>query len=494
MSPVNSFNDEDPLALAIRPPADETPQQREARLAEEAAAKKISDDIDEQIRAESKRRKARAKREIKVLLLEFQLLYAPQSFSAERDSWKSIIYLNLVKSIRKILDAISVEEEGFSDDGDATSTNGKPTSKDALRSGTPISFSPTEDPNSRQSTDDTYAQFAAIKLRLSPLALAEELLIRRLAGPGEEEATQFGSWAPHQASSTSRIKEVFVRSSSNWKRGLFSGGPGSKGKENGAAEAERRSAEKDDPIAIVNACREDMVALWKDASVQSILRRKGVRLEELPGFYLNDINRITSKHYSPSNQDVLNARLKTIGVVEHLFQLESGGEKGVDWRIFDVGGHRDQRQTWAPFFDDVNAIIFLAPISAFDQVLVEDKKVNRIEDSLLLFRSICANKLLGKVNIVLFLNKIDILEKKLKAGVKVSRYVRSYGDRPNEVQQVANYFLTKFIAVHKEATPNPLRELYPHLTKVTDTEATAALISDVREMILRKHLTDSSLM
>ncbi|KAG8902846.1 hypothetical protein FRC01_009452, partial [Tulasnella sp. 417] len=69
MSPVNSFNDEDPLALAIRPPADETPQQREARLAEEAAAKKISDDIDEQIRAESKRRKARAKREIKVLLL-----------------------------------------------------------------------------------------------------------------------------------------------------------------------------------------------------------------------------------------------------------------------------------------------------------------------------------------------------------------------------------------------------------------------------------------
>ncbi|KIO22322.1 hypothetical protein M407DRAFT_79324 [Tulasnella calospora MUT 4182] len=96
----------------------------------------------------------------------------------------------------------------------------------------------------------------------------------------------------------------------------------------------------------------------------------------------------------------------------------------MDWRIFDVGGHRDQRQTWPPF-SDVNAIIFLAPISAFGQVLVEDKKVNRIEDSLLLFRSICENKLLGKVNMVLFLNKVDILERKLKAGVKVSRYVRS---------------------------------------------------------------------
>ncbi|KAG8916116.1 hypothetical protein FRC00_000575, partial [Tulasnella sp. 408] len=357
----------------------ETPQQRDARLAEEAAAKKISDDIDEQIRAESKKRKARAKREIKVLLLggkstclkQFQLLYAPASFSAERDSWKAIVYLNLVKSVRKMLDAISVDDgDTFSDDdptGSPTASRGN--SKDALRSGTPISFFPNEDPNSRVSTDDTYAQFAAIKLRLSPLAVAEEQLIRRLAGPGEEEATQFGSWAPHPAaSSTSRIKEVFVRSSSNWKRGLFSGA-GAKGRENGSgAEAgERKSAEKDDPFSIVNACRDDMVALWKDQSVQSILRRKGIRLEEMPGFYLNDIPRITSKNYSPSNQDVLNARLKTIGVVEHLFQLENGGEKGVDWRIFDVGGHRDQRQTWAPFFDDVNAIIFLAPISAFDQ-------------------------------------------------------------------------------------------------------------------------------
>jgi hypothetical protein len=33
---------------------------------------------------------------------------------------------------------------------------------------------------------------------------------------------------------------------------------------------------------------------------------------------------------------------------------------------------------WAPFFDDVNAIIFLAPISCFDQVLAEDPSINRL--------------------------------------------------------------------------------------------------------------------
>ena len=62
------------------------------------------------------------------------------------------------------------------------------------------------------------------------------------------------------------------------------------------------------------------------------------------------------------------------------------------------------------FYPSVNAIIFLAPISAFDQVLTEDPRVNRMEDSLLLWKSVVSNKLLGHVNLVLFLNKCDLLQ------------------------------------------------------------------------------------
>lgn len=103
------------------------------------------------------------------------------------------------------------------------------------------------------------------------------------------------------------------------------------------------------------------------------------------------------------------------------------------WKIYDVGGARNQRQAWAPYFQDsaysltflnllyprlrrrifanlVNAIIFLAPISAFDQVLAEDPRVNRLEDSLLLWRGVVSNKLLAHVNLILFLNKCDLLK------------------------------------------------------------------------------------
>jgi hypothetical protein len=50
--------------------------------------------------------------------------------------------------------------------------------------------------------------------------------------------------------------------------------------------------------------------------------------------------------------DVLKARLKTTGVVEHTFLVTSGSNRGVEWRVFDVGGARNQRQAWAPYFED----------------------------------------------------------------------------------------------------------------------------------------------
>ncbi len=56
-----------------------------------------------------------------------------------------------------------------------------------------------------------------------------------------------------------------------------------------------------------------------------------------------------------------------MGVSEHLFEVPLHG-KSVIWHLYDVGGARGQRHSWVPYFDEANAIIFVAPISAFDQV------------------------------------------------------------------------------------------------------------------------------
>lgn len=59
----------DPLAQITAPPVNETPEQRRAREHEEANARKVSEQIDEALKAEREEGKAKRKNRLKVLLL-----------------------------------------------------------------------------------------------------------------------------------------------------------------------------------------------------------------------------------------------------------------------------------------------------------------------------------------------------------------------------------------------------------------------------------------
>lgn len=59
--------------------------------------------------------------------------------------------------------------------------------------------------------------------------------------------------------------------------------------------------------------------------------------------FLNDLDRISDPNWRPSNEDILFARLKTVGLETHLFEIP-GTKKGKHsrWRIADVGGSVSQ--------------------------------------------------------------------------------------------------------------------------------------------------------
>jgi hypothetical protein len=59
------------------------------------------------------------------------------------------------------------------------------------------------------------------------------------------------------------------------------------------------------------------------------------------------------------------------------------------------------------------------------------------EDSVLLWKTVVSNELLAKTNLVLFLNKCDILQTKLAGGIRFADSVVSYGDRPNDFESVS---------------------------------------------------------
>ena len=113
------------------------------------------------------------------------------------------------------------------------------------------------------------------------------------------------------------------------------------------------------------------------------------------------------------------------------------------WTMYEVGGPRATREKWYPYLDNIDAIIFLAPISCFDEVLDEDPRVNRIHDSLLLWKGICKSRLFNYVPLVLFLNKCDILSRKLEeksadgARVKcVKDFFPDFGDAEQDTKGV----------------------------------------------------------
>jgi len=130
-------------------------------------------------------------------------------------------------------------------------------------------------------------------------------------------------------------------------------------------------------------------------------RRQTVRHRAHPAFHLTDC-------LNYGTDDILRARLKTIGAVEHKFCIDNKLSVPRDWVVYDVGGARTQRAAWVPYFDAVDAIIFIVSLSSFDQSLSEDPSVNRMEDSLRSFRDLVSSKILKNINIILFLNKVGL--------------------------------------------------------------------------------------
>ena len=333
----------DPISAALLPPPNESVSDREKRLRAEEQAKKVSDDIDEMLKAErSERRKAKA---IKVLLLgqsesgksttlkrtsmsvfsspmfhsltltlkthpEFQLLHTPAAFHAERIAWRFVIYLNLVRSIRRILDAISPDYETLNShtvDGDDD--------EDAEAASVIIS-----------STDGTTSSYHGIKgyenyhHRLAPLLILEQKLVALLSDEEdneEREPTRLATWGasspfpgpvhgsksrtdpngglavvipqtvihpgPNSPLSPQSAQELSVKTTSNWKKALSLGGRMKSPKSPHSGELEGWWEDPEDPVHILNKCAPAMLDLWKDPNVKQRLTEKRLRLEESSG-------------------------------------------------------------------------------------------------------------------------------------------------------------------------------------------------------------------
>ena len=91
-------------------------------------------------------------------------------------------------------------------------------------------------------------------------------------------------------------------------------------------------------------------------------------------------------------------------------------------------------------------LMFLTAVSEFDQVCEEDDTTNRMEESLNLFGTILECDFFQETNVILFLNKKDVLEEKLKAGKKISRYFPDFPGPDGSYEEAIKFFKKEFLS------------------------------------------------
>jgi hypothetical protein len=315
------YSQDDPISAALKPPESETEAERTARLYAEAEAKRISEQIDEHLREERERIRKR-KGDVKVssllcpftriyspcvqlLLLgqaesgkstlqkQFQLMYRPHSLEQERSSWRTVIYFNVVRSIRHILSALDTVEDTIEDEfGSATDDansvaaskskgNGigdQPSPSTSLLSGSITQSSPGSGSIAQSEAigHSTPLQgsgptpIALLRLRLSHLVTMDSALADRLSGGITVSGSGKGG--------------VYVRS--GWQSRTIDSGLG-KAKTKHQSTKQNQSAHDIpyDPLVtdvarMLKSSEDDIRELWHHSVVRDLMAKRRLKLDE----------------------------------------------------------------------------------------------------------------------------------------------------------------------------------------------------------------------
>ncbi|KAG5048316.1 hypothetical protein JHK85_009419 [Glycine max] len=140
---------------------------------------------------------------------------------------------------------------------------------------------------------------------------------------------------------------------------------------------------------------QEIETLWEDAAIQETYARGNeLQVPDCAHYFMENLERLSDANYVPTKEDVLYARVRTTGVVEIQFSpVGENKRSGEVYRLFDVGGQRNERRKWIHLFEGVTAVIFCAAISEYgnkccvryDQTLYEDENKNRMMETKELF-------------------------------------------------------------------------------------------------------------
>ena len=180
----------------------------------------------------------------------------------------------------------------------------------------------------------------------------------------------------------------------------------------------------------------------------------------------------------PNKDDCVRARIRSSGVIQADFTVD-----GVPYSLYDAGGQRAERRKWIHHFDDVTALIYMASLTDYDEVLYEDNSKNRLQESLEVFEDLQRNH---EWQTLLFLNKLDLFEDKY-LGRKVPLNASGlfpYAPQGNDDMDAAIKWMS---ALYKSKMLTPDKDaFFVHAISAVDSKAVEALFAETKMIVLQR--------
>lgn len=245
---------------------------------------------------------------------------------------------------------------------------------------------------------------------------------------------------------------------------------------------------EDGAVEIDEKLGEIIHAVWWDSGIQKTwVYRSMYYLTDSAGFFLDKIQDIGQGSYVPTEQDVLRCRIRTTGIQEKKFTVGTddgtGDQRKATFKIYDVGGQRNERKKWIHCFSNVHAVLFVAALSGYDMVLYEDQDTNRMHEALDLFSEICNSRYFKKTCMILFLNKRDLFYEKIQ-HVPLTECFPAYDGMAQDYEAAVAYISDQF----KMKSETDRQQVMVHVTCATEKSNVMKVFVAVRAAVLAKSI------